>query len=151
MRPQSSMRPSTRQVAAPCSSISEMFTSGVSSGQNTTDSMPARDAYAASAAPALPLVGMARRRRPSSFAMDTASASPRALNEPVGSRPSSFTSNAPRLPSGRERGMRGVVTSPSEIRFTASRTGRSSRYRQNPSGRAARSSRRSARAMVSRS
>ena len=51
------MRPSTRQVAAPCRLISEMFTSGVSSGQNTTDSMPARDAYAASAAPALPLVG----------------------------------------------------------------------------------------------
>ena len=44
MRPQSSMRPSTRQVTAPWSSISERLTSGVSSGQYTTDSIPARAA-----------------------------------------------------------------------------------------------------------
>ena len=54
------------------------------------DSMPARVAYAAMAAPALPLVGMARRRMPSSFAMETAMTSPRALKEPVGRRPSSL-------------------------------------------------------------
>ena len=44
MRPQSSMRPSTRHVTAPWSSISERFTSGVSSGQYTADSIPAREA-----------------------------------------------------------------------------------------------------------
>ena len=58
----------------------------------TIVSIPARAPYAASAAPALPLVGMAIRSIPNCFAMVTAIASPRALNDPVGSRPSSFTS-----------------------------------------------------------
>lgn len=37
--------------------------------------------------PALPLVGIAMLVTPSSFAMETPSARPRALNEPVGRRP----------------------------------------------------------------
>ena len=58
-------------------------------------SIPQREQYADMAAPALPFVGIAMRVTPSSFAMETAMTSPRALNEPVGSRPSSFTQSPP--------------------------------------------------------
>ena len=43
---------------------------------------------------ALPLVGMTTRLMPNAWAMETAMTRPRALNEPVGRRPSSFTSGA---------------------------------------------------------
>src|SRR5271169_2772910 len=71
--------------------------------------MPAREQYAAIAAPALPLVGIAIVSIPSSLAIDTASAKPRALKEPVGNRPSSLTRiSALGQPSGdaRERDQR---------------------------------------------
>ncbi len=42
MRPQSVISPSTRNVWAPWSAISRMLTLGVSDGQNTKLSIPAR-------------------------------------------------------------------------------------------------------------
>ena len=72
-----------------------MLVSGVSSGAKMKVSMPHRLQYAESAAPALPLVGIAMRFTPSALAMDTAMTRPRALKEPVGRRPSSFTNSAP--------------------------------------------------------
>ena len=92
--------------------------------------MPAREQYAAIAAPALPLLGIAIVPTPSSLAIDTASASPRALNEPVGRRPSSLTRISPPLasrPAMRGSGISGVITSPSETTFSGRRTGSSSR------------------------
>ena len=65
---------------------------------------------------ALPAEGIATFLMPSSTHMETAQESPRALNEPVGFRPSSFThrSSAPmRAPSRRVR-TSGVMPSPSE-------------------------------------
>jgi len=57
---------------------------GVSFGATTRASSPAFAAYAAIADPAFPALGTARRFRPSSFALETATAMPRALNVPVG-------------------------------------------------------------------
>ena len=51
----------------------------------------ARAPYAASAPAALPADGAASARAPSCFAIETATAMPRALNEPVGLRASSLT------------------------------------------------------------
>src|SRR5947208_4707774 len=111
-RAQSLIRPLTRQTAAPWSAISLRLISGVSSGQKQNASRPARAAYAAMAAPALPLVGMASRRAPRAFANETATARPRALNEPVGRRDSSLTIGG-RKPAGRglcDSAMRGDST-----------------------------------------
>ena len=64
---------------------------GASSGMTMVAPIPARAAYVAQAAPALPLVGIAIRSTPSSRARVTPTAAPRALNEPVGISPSSLT------------------------------------------------------------
>jgi hypothetical protein len=77
----------------------------------------------------LPLVGIAMCLMPSALAIDTAITRPRALNEPVGKRPSSFTRISP-LPSlAASFGMRisGVIVSPRLTMFAGSRTGSSSR------------------------
>ena len=58
--PQSLIRPLTKYVSAPRDCISLTFISGVSSGQKTVDLIPAHEAYAAIAAPAFPLVGIAK-------------------------------------------------------------------------------------------
>jgi hypothetical protein len=65
---------------------------GASTGIAIRHRIPARAAYVAQAAPALPLVGMATPVTPSSAARDTPTAAPRALNVPVGTSPSSFMS-----------------------------------------------------------
>ncbi len=61
--------------------------------------------------------------------METASASPRALNEPVGSRPSSFTRSSPQPSLAAVPGSRtsGVMASPRLTTSSALRTGSSSR------------------------
>jgi hypothetical protein len=66
---------------------------GAPTGMQMLARIPARAAYVAQAAPALPLVGMAMCRIPSSRARDRPTAAPRALNDPVGISPSSLTSN----------------------------------------------------------
>ena len=132
IRPQSLINPLTRQTFAPWRAISRTLTSGVSSGQNTNASIPARLLYAASAAPALPFVGIAIRFIPSSLAILTAKESPRALNEPVGKRPSSFTRTRS-SPADRRlflNGMSGVIISPRETIFVLLLTGKNSLYRQ---------------------
>ena len=79
---------------------------------------------------------MAKWCRPNSCAIDTARASPRALNEPVGNLPSSFTMILPALPPSFSalvfKGMSGVITSPSEMRLSDFVTGSIGAYRQNP-------------------
>ena len=67
---------------------------GADNGIAIVERSPARAAYVAQAAPALPLVGIAMWRTPSSAARETPTAAPRALNEPVGSSASSLTSSA---------------------------------------------------------
>ena len=87
---------------------------GASSGIAIVARRPARAAYVDQAAPALPLVGMASRVAPSSLARETPTAAPRALKEPVGSRPSSLTSSRGRPSSAPRRGAgsSGVIPSP---------------------------------------
>src|ERR1700683_1867132 len=79
-------------------------------------SMPAAAAYAAMALAALPAEGMATFLMPSSTHMETAQESPRALKEPVGFNPSSFTQSdsAPRRDPKRRVRSRGVQPSPRE-------------------------------------
>jgi len=90
---------------------------------------------------------MAIRSIPNCFAMVTAIASPRALNDPVGSRPSSLTSRFG--PPVFSSGMIGVSFSP---RLTGSRScGSSSRHFHMPGSRVARPSRVSVRFAASRS
>ena len=64
---------------------------GVLEGANTRAAAPARLAYAARAIPAFPAVGTTKRRAPARTARVTAAARPRALKDPVGFFPSSFT------------------------------------------------------------
>ena len=66
---------------------------------------------------------------PSSFAMLIAITSPRALNDPVGNRPSSFTHRfaAPLLRPIAVSGMIGVAFSPRLTIFSVRRTGSNSR------------------------
>ena len=65
---------------------------------------------------ALPAEGMATLRMPSSTHIETAQESPRALNEPVGFSPSSFTQSASAPMRAPRRAVRtsGVQPSPSE-------------------------------------
>src|ERR1700686_2189302 len=80
---------------------------------------------------ALPAEGIATLRTPSSTHIETAQERPRALNDPVGLIPSSFThkSRAPsRAPSRRVSSM-GVIPSPSETMEAGSRTGSTGAYR----------------------
>ena len=67
------------KVFAPCISASFILIEGVSFGQKTNDSMPDAVAYAASAAPAFPFVGIAIFFIPNSLALATPRASPLAL------------------------------------------------------------------------
>ena len=89
--------------------------------------MPARLAYAAMAAPAFPLVGIASLVTPSSLAIETAMQSPRALKEPVGNRPSSLTITRPSPVLNPTSSTSGVMISPRLTMFSARRTGRNSR------------------------
>jgi hypothetical protein len=77
----------------------------------------------------LPFVGMAMWATPSAFAIDTASASPRALNEPVGSRLSSFTriSVVASILASLGIATIGVTASPRLTMSSVRRTGNSSR------------------------
>ncbi len=90
--------------------------------------MPARAAYADHAAPALPLVGIATDRTPSSRARLTATAAPRALKLPVGSAPSSFISRPGSPTAAPYVGIRssGVMPSPRVVTCAGSRTGSTS-------------------------
>ena len=88
--PASVMNPSTSSKFAPLISTSMRFACGASLGINTYASIPAFAAYALIAPAALPAEGIVSRRIPSSFALDTAAPSPRALNDPVGFIPSSL-------------------------------------------------------------
>src|SRR5260370_18369863 len=74
---------------------------------------------------------MATLRMPSSTHIETAQARPRALNEPVGLIPSSFTqrSLAPSRPPSRVVRAIGVIPSPRETMWDASRTGSTGAYR----------------------
>src|SRR5687768_3848568 len=91
----------------------------------TNTGNPARAPYAESAAPALPAVGAARLRAPSFFAIVTAAAIPRDLNERVGFFDSSLINTL-----RRDRdGSRGVMPSPSVTISLSSSIGRTSRYR----------------------
>ena len=90
-------------------------------------SMPAAAAYAASAPPALPAVGIATFWMPSSRHIDTAQESPRALNEPVGLTPSSFSQRLSHSTRSAEA-VQPVQRRPaflSETMFSARRTGSS--------------------------
>src|SRR5215472_3035811 len=101
-------------------------------------SIPARLPYADQAAPALPFVGSANARTPSSRAREIPIAAPRALKLPVGSKPSSLILSDPipdREPLSASATI-GVVRSPSDTRFAASRTGSNSLQRHNVSSRA---------------
>ena len=73
----------------------------------------------------------------SDLAIETAITSPRALNEPVGRRPSSLTMMSPPPSFFASFGsmIRGVASSPRLTMSTALRTGSSSRHFHNPSGR----------------
>ncbi len=90
--------------------------------------IPARAAYIDQAAPALPLVGMAIAETPSSAARETPTAAPRALNVPVGIRPSSFISRfgTPSARPSRGSGISGVIPSPRLTTRPGARTGSSS-------------------------
>ena len=76
-----------------------------------------------------PAVAIAIRLMPSSFAIETAIARPRALKEPVGSRPSSLIRISPPPIRRSIRGVRssGVTVSPRLTTFSRRRTGRNSR------------------------
>ena len=81
---------------------------GTSRGMNKFASSPARAAYAAKALAALPADGAPNFFTPSSLAMDTAAAMPRALKVPVGFALSSLT-KARRQP--KQAARRGVSSS----------------------------------------
>jgi hypothetical protein len=91
--PASPISPSIRCSSAPTTLTSRRQISGAAIGIAINASIPARAAYAAQADPAFPLVGIAIFRTPTSYARDTPTAAPRALNVPVGISPSSFISS----------------------------------------------------------
>ena len=101
---------------------------GAAAGITTRHGSPARAAYAAQAAPAFPLVGMATPLTPSSAARDTPTAAPRALKVPVGVRPSSFIHSLGTPIACPSRGMAssGVMPSPRLTTQSAPVTGSSS-------------------------
>ena len=120
--------PSTRYSSAPAAAHSARVTGGAATGITIRLRIPALAAYTDQAAPALPLVGMAIAATSSSAARETPTAAPRALNVPVGSRPSSFISR-PGTPSARPilgMGSSGVIPSPRLTTWAAWRTGSSS-------------------------
>jgi hypothetical protein len=101
---------------------------GAAAGITIRLRIPARAAYTDQAAPALPLVGIAIAATPSSAARDTPTAAPRALNVPVGSRPSSFISRfgTPSAWPSFGMGTSGVIPSPRLTTRSARRTGSNS-------------------------
>jgi hypothetical protein len=80
------------------------------------------------------LVGIAILVTPSSLAIATAITSPRALNDPVGNRPSSLTHTLG--PPDLAIGTKGVSISPRLTTFSVWRTGSNSRQRHRSVGRA---------------
>ncbi len=120
--------PSTSSSSAPRARISSRIGRGVSVGAATWAGMSAAAAYAAAAEPAFPAVGSATACIPTSFARDTASASPRALKLPVGFCPSSLTQTRSISSASASRGAStsGVNPSPRVMRFSGSRTGSTS-------------------------
>src|SRR5712691_8720634 len=80
---------------------------------------------------AFPAEGIASFGMPSSTAMETAQDRPRALNEPVGLSPSSFTHrwSAPILAPRRLVRTRGVIPSPNETIDSGFRGGSTGAYR----------------------
>src|SRR2546427_5499763 len=143
--PQSEIRPFSLTTLAPKAWHSITFAAGVSAGITMTAGSPAAAAYAASAPPALPAVGAASAFAPSCLARETAVVIPRALNEPVGFKPSSLIYRRcmppcpQRLPfpqgmaaPSRSAWTKAVIPSPSE---TGGSLGRTSAYRQSVRGR----------------
>ena len=108
---------------------------------------------AASAEPALPAVGAATCFTPSAFAMLTATAMPRALNEPVGRCDSSLIHNrrTPSRAASRGQSSSGVHGSPSDTIAAGSGIGSSSRQRHRSCGRRVSSSRDTAARTAARS
>ncbi len=127
-RPASEISPSTSRRSAPVATHSARVISGAPVGIATSIGRPARAAYAAQAAPALPLVGIARADAPSSRARETPAAAPRALNDPVGSSPSSLTSSrgTPSSAPSAGAGSSGVIPSPRVMTCSGAVTGSSS-------------------------
>src|SRR6185369_5241025 len=95
-----------------------MIDCGVSRGMATKTGSPARAPYADNAAPALPAVGAPRLFAPSFFAIVTAAAMPRDLNDRVGFFDSSLIQTFGIVRDGRS----GVTPSPS-VMISASSTG----------------------------
>jgi hypothetical protein len=126
--PASPISPSTRTSSAPTATHSVRQIEGADRGIAMRLAMPARAAYVAHAEPALPFVGIAIARTPSSYARDTPTAAPRALNVPVGMRPSSFihSRSIPTEAPNRGIGSSGVMPSPSVTTWDGERTGSSS-------------------------
>src|SRR3954467_12999148 len=87
--------------------------------------------YAASAAPALPAVGATSPGTFSAFARVTAALMPRALNDAVGFRPSSFIHSVrtPACLASDGAVDNGVAPSPSATGDSPSRSGRTAPYR----------------------
>ena len=127
--PQSPMWPSTHTSSAPKPRIWARMRGGVLAGAYTRARRPARVAYAASATPAFPAVGTTRDCAPPYAARVTAAASPRALNEPVGFDPSSFTrrSRKPCFAARRGTVSKGVPPSPRVTGASPSASGSHSR------------------------
>src|SRR3989338_2406748 len=124
--------------------LSSMFAAGVSFGTTMVQPIPARAAYAAQAPAALPADGRHTCRTPSSCARVTASASPRALNDPVGIIASSLTQTGP-VPNFRSSDVKrsiGVIRSPRETMDEGDLRGSIGKYFQNESPPEATSSRR---------
>src|SRR2546428_2677206 len=123
--------PSTRNRRAPNRTVSWRIDRGVSFGATTRASIPAFAAYAASALPAFPALGTARRVSPSSFAIETATAIPRALKVPVGFAASSFTNTRliPYVLSIAGARSNGVPPSPRVSARSSEETGNTGRYR----------------------
>lgn len=115
-------------LQAPTTFTSRRQISGAATGIAINADIPARAAYAAHDEPAFPFVGMAIFRTPTSYARDTPTAAPRALNVPVGISPSSFIRrrSTPTSAPYRGNGSSGVIPSPRVTTFSGARTGNSS-------------------------
>ena len=112
--PASPIWPSTKLSSDPRVRHSSLLPSGASWGMYTCASNPPRAAYAAIAPAAFPAEGMISWVNPTSLALETAAAKPRALKVPVGFNPSSlmYKLGIPRDAPNREACSRGVPPSP---------------------------------------
>src|SRR5580700_5788982 len=129
--PQSLISPFTSVTFAPAAQHSIKFDCGTSRGIKICASIPAAAAYAASAPAALPAEGIATLVIPSSTHIETAHDNPRALNDPVGLMPSSFThrSLAPSRAPRRLAWISGVMPSPRLTIAAGFETGSTGAYR----------------------